>query len=251
MGVAPGDGHIASPLARSDWATTLEEIDEAGRAFIASGWATYLPGIAFDLYSAVMHGGECSQATEDGIRRFLIASGPPEAWGAIDDFDTPIEPYHGGDPESVSWDRLRWQEFRAEAALRGIAASTPNEVLVMLGEFGLIQRDGVDGWLTVAPVPLLENVIALTPREMCALTAMRLHVQFAPEKRLLRQWLAARSEKGAVPVVISIGALSEAISLPPTAVRTALALLVEDGVVDSNPFAPVLGSGFDNHHGHS
>jgi hypothetical protein len=84
-------------------------------------------------------------------------------------------------------------------------------------------------------VPLLEDVIEVSPTQLAALTSLRAHVQFATEKRVLREWLRRESKAGRRPLTTSIESLAEAVSLSPAAVRSALALLISDGVVDSTP----------------
>jgi hypothetical protein len=225
----------SSRPSRDDAWAELEEIDAEGRAFIAAGWASYLPGTAFDLYSAILRVRACGEpASEDSIRRFLVDCDPAEAC-PVGEFDAPVEPYHGDDAETASWDRRQWSAFRAEAGRHGLAVATPNEILGFLCALGLIQREGADAWSAVAPVPLLEDVIEVSRERRQELASMRAQVQFATEKRLVREWLDRQGASAREPVVTSIAALADSLRLSPAAVRSALGLLVQDGAVDSTP----------------
>lgn len=227
------------------WAE-LEEIDPEGRAFIAAGWASYLPGSAFDLYSAILRVRACGEpASEDNIRRFLVDSDPAAAWRLVGEFDAPVEPYHGDDAETASWDRRQWIAFRAEAGRHGLAVATPNEILGFLCALGLIRREDADTWSAIAPVPLLEEVIEVSHERREELASMRAQVQFATEKRLVREWLDRHGASAREPVVTSIAALADSLRLSPTAVRSALGLLVQDGVVDSTPRGRSRGGFFE------
>lgn len=203
------------------------------RDFLVAGWLGYLPGTVFDLYMAITLLGACGEtASEQNIRRFLLDPDQPRALG---DFDAPHEPYYGDDPEEISWNQERWGTFRAEADRRGLVLGTTNDLLEFMCELGLIESDGIDGWFPIIPVPRVEDVIEVSEARRMALATVRLHVQFAPEKRMVREWLDSRLATTREPVETSIAELAEWVPLESGDIRWALALIDEGSVLSISP----------------
>jgi hypothetical protein len=209
--------------------------DEVVRELVAAGWVGYLPGHALDLYAAISRvSADGGPATEGGIRHFLLACGPPVPRALVGDFDGPLVPDSGLDDEERAGDLDRWAAFRAEAARHGVPVATPAGALELLCRLGLISRAG-EGWLPVLPPPLVEDVVELSHGERRAVVSMRAHVRLAAEKRRVAEWLKRRGGRAGEPVVTSVAAIAETLTLEPSAVRLALALLAEDGVLEGKP----------------
>jgi Family of unknown function (DUF6042) len=201
---------------------------------LASGWFAYLPSFAFDVYAAIFQLGSCSErATEHSIRCVLQGPDFPPVSYPVGDFDDPLGTVVAGDgPEEMAWDAWRWEVFRADADRHGLGLATPHDVMGFMCELGLIQRDGRDAWSTIVPAPLLETVVQVSERDRLALESTRLHLRFMDEKRLLREWLVSELSAGADgAVATSLAAVAESLELPSEVVRTALMLLIDDGVV--------------------
>lgn len=203
------------------------------RDFLVAGWLGYLPGTVFDLYMAITLLGACGEAaSEENIRRFLLDPDQPRQLG---DFDVPHDPYLGDDPEEISWNQERWGTFRAEADRRGLELVTIDDVLEFMSELGLIESDGLDGWFPIVPVPRVEDVIHVSEARRQALANVRLHVQFAPQKRMVRSWLDPRLASTRQPVETSIAELAEWLPLESGDIRWALALIDDGSVLSIDP----------------
>lgn len=229
-------------MARSSTATMadppfpLDDIALNRREFVVAGWFSYLPATLFELYTAIMLLGACGQlATETSIRRFLLAPELPWLPRQLPDFDAPHERGLGEDPDEISWNRARWAAMRVEAERRDLSLVTTNDMLGFMCDVGLLERDGSGGWLTVLPVPLLEDAIEISERRRLALANLRMHVQFAEEKRAVREWLDDRLVETRQPVETSIAELMDQLPLDSGDIRWALALLDDGHVISIDP----------------
>jgi Family of unknown function (DUF6042) len=202
-----------------------------------TGWMRLLPEPAFRALSSMLWlranpvAGELDELAADG---WLCL-------GEVGGLDAPFDPAGRLDrPDDDAQWTARWTRMQAFARDRGLPMATPRDTIYFLLDVGVLERvergDAVL-WRSVAPIPLAEDVVALTREEREREARLRWEHAFAAAEARVADWLAdVRAGTPATPVRTTLVQLAGWLGLDVDDARFGLAHAAEQaGDVDCDP----------------
>jgi hypothetical protein len=191
---------------------------------VGTGWIRILPEPA---YRAVTSLQALRREPVLGDLDALLDGG--HLWIAGDGLDVPFEPAGRLEraDDDAQWVR-RWERFGEYAGQLALPMDTPRDAIELLRVAGVVERverSGAVCWRSVAPVPLAEDVLALSAEERAREARVRWLLAFEAAERRVSAWLA--EQPGGSLTYTSLARLGARLALDVEDVRYGLAHAIE------------------------
>lgn len=204
----------------------MSSCPQADFDLVTTGWIRILPEPAYQALTSLQalrrrpEAGELEELVARGLLRLGAGCGldvPFVAVGRLERSD-----------DDAQW-AARWERFGEHAADAGRAMVTPRDAVELMRAIGLVERVVRGGdvfWRSAAPVPLAEDVLALSAEEREREARLRWMLAFADAERRATRWLGER-RAGGVPAFTTLARLAARLGLDVDDARFGLAHAIE------------------------
>jgi hypothetical protein len=210
----------------------MADMREESMDFISTGWLRFLPEPAFNAYGRMWVWALDGEAVAGDLDELGAEVLDVAALGGLDAVydpaahgDADIEP-----DEDPAW-AIRWEEFGAQAARRGLPMRTPRDAIEFMREIGLVERVEHDGeiyWRAVVPVPLAEDLLDLDEQTRGQEAKLRWQRAFQHAEHRVTNWLVdQRTDAPTTELTIRLAEISIRLDLDLEETRQGLAVAMD------------------------